>query len=483
MANLRLFENGLSNGPSRTGEDFRKGISDLQSVRNLRRASQPAALQNYRRDSLTREPTQSYRRGSVAPPHQPRLGYAARDSVVRESPIRDYQNYRRDSLTSRPVDSIKPEVATGRRGSDADDINWIAKYQKSDHHTDRLVNTKLEYDRAMGRNMTVQPNEPVSSTFRSVQGTFDMSQLPPPNPYRYEGTSKLTGIYLQPTRNDSGQRKAEEVHRSIRQRPSPSYPPSTTTATNIGRFYSPSVTETYGSLPPNARFSAAQTGSVASRFDHRNAFHRQSSTAGTSLPSSPALGRRNSVESNLYKTIRASDFTSRLERTPHTISDTRGPSSVSSKYMTEPTQTQSYRPYFNRAPSLPPFVPSGSSSSFSSIGGGNRVAASDVSGRRSSLANFSDLSSSNYRRSLDFGTLQSSSNTFNSPYRSTLGSDIRRNISHEIPLRRSSLSRFSPLPSALPSPLYSFPSSSPERNFGTRATHGPFRRSRSVIDG
>lgn len=110
------------------------------------------------------------------------------------------------------------------------------------------------------------------------------------------------------------------------------------------------------------------------------------------------------------QTIRASDFTSRLERSPHTISDHRRSSPVSSKYMTEPTQTQSYRPYFNRAPSLPPFLPSGStaqsSSSFSSIGGGNRVAASDVSGRRSSLASFSDLSSSNYRRSLDFGTLQ-----------------------------------------------------------------------------
>lgn len=139
MATLSLFENG---------------ISDLQSVRNLRRASQPAALQNYRRDSLTREPTQSYRRGSIAVPRQqPRLGYTARDSIVRDPPIQDYQNYRRDSFTSRPVDSIKPEVS-GRRGSDADDISWIAKYQKSDHHTDRLVNTRLEYDKAMGKNIT-----------------------------------------------------------------------------------------------------------------------------------------------------------------------------------------------------------------------------------------------------------------------------------------------------------------------------------------
>lgn len=120
-----------------------------------------------------------------------------------------------------------------------------------------------------------------------------------------------------------------------------------------------------------------------------------------------------------FQTYRSSDFTSRCVSplTSHRISDTRGPLSVSSKYMTEPIQTQSYRPYFNRAPSLPPFLPSGStasptSSTFSSLGGGgNRAAApsaiaSDTSSRRSSLANFSDLSSSNYRRSLDFGTLQ-----------------------------------------------------------------------------
>lgn len=166
------------------GEDIWKVATELQQARNLRRMSQPAPLQNYRRDSITREPYQSYRRDSMARDSvkdyrsgsitRDPISTYRRDSIARDSLSQDYrrasvtngsfQSYRRDSVTRDPIanymrDSLTRDAmirqppqqsngtangTTGRRGSDADDINWIAKYKRSDHHTDRLVNKKLE---------------------------------------------------------------------------------------------------------------------------------------------------------------------------------------------------------------------------------------------------------------------------------------------------------------------------------------------------
>lgn len=144
MATLTLLENGLSSGTA-AAEDIWNGSVGLQSVRQLRRGSQPTTFQSNRRLSVT--------------PRQPRH---RRDSVTldgsssRESSSRDQllQRYRRDSLASQPG-SLARELTAGLR-HDARDSSWIERYQKSDRHADRIANTNLEYEKAIGNNLTGQ---------------------------------------------------------------------------------------------------------------------------------------------------------------------------------------------------------------------------------------------------------------------------------------------------------------------------------------
>lgn len=170
-------------------EGIWKVPTELQQARNLRRMSQPTLMHSYRRDSITREPFQSYRRDSVTRDsvRDYRNGSVTRDAIPnyrRDSITKDssldyrrtsvtsepYQNYRRDSITRDPISNYRRDSltrdstttestqqsngATGRRGSDADDINWIEKYKRSDHHADRLVSKKLDHEKAMAESLS-----------------------------------------------------------------------------------------------------------------------------------------------------------------------------------------------------------------------------------------------------------------------------------------------------------------------------------------
>lgn len=146
MATLTLLENGISSGMA-TAEDFWNGSIGLQDVRQLRRGSQPTTFQSNRRSSVTpRQPRHAHRRDSVT------IDGSSRDSLSRDQLL---QRYRRDSLTSQPPGSLARELTAGLR-HDARDSSWIARYQKSDHHTDRIANTNLEYEKSIGNNLAGQ---------------------------------------------------------------------------------------------------------------------------------------------------------------------------------------------------------------------------------------------------------------------------------------------------------------------------------------
>lgn len=146
MATLALLENGLSSGTA-AADDIWSGSFGLEGVRQLRRGSQPTTFQNNRRSSITpRQPRHTHRRDSVT------LDGSSRESISRDQLL---QRYRRDSLTSQPG-SLARELTAGLR-HDAHDSSWIARYQKSDHHhADRIENANLEYEKAIGNNLTGQ---------------------------------------------------------------------------------------------------------------------------------------------------------------------------------------------------------------------------------------------------------------------------------------------------------------------------------------
>lgn len=129
--------------------------SSSDSVGRLQSPSRPVTSSNSR---LTGRYNTSYSEawsiGSVLTAAQLRRRRTANHPDYNYSPVIDLpskrQLHRQQQMTMNGLGIMEPPVDNSRKASN-DIGNWIDKYQKSDHHVDRLVRTIVQYESATGQ--------------------------------------------------------------------------------------------------------------------------------------------------------------------------------------------------------------------------------------------------------------------------------------------------------------------------------------------